>query len=397
MLVAGVGELLADAAPMFRNGRAASLAALIVTSLIYSAALWVAITAEMPLTAGLTKVWLVVTLSSWLVLAAAAAIAAACALGLWAADRPRDVPGWVAERGLPRPWPSGEPGRLARALAIGLACGAVGVLALLALRLIAGPASDLAAREGRFYLFVWMTAAATSVALLALAAGQRRLGTGMGAAVVACLTTIAGFLVMNTALGGALDARFAAGVARPAIALAFVATVVLAPLALVPRRAFNGFAATAVAIACAASLVLARDAITPGPVDANVPEEIGHPVAVQVYVTAFAPALLNDYVAIQREAPQLATDLAGVTQVADRFKALLARAEAYDARADEVRAVHLDCIAALRAGVRIYAEIETALRSGDQRAFDRAAAAQAEEQRAWSRWQAGLAALASGA
>ena len=127
ILVAGLGEMLADAAPTFRRARTSWLAALLVTATVFAALLWVGTRLEAPLAVGWdgVRAWLVTELGSWLVITAGAMAAVADAWGLWADRSRRLAPAWLLERGTPQPWPSAGRGALRQALVTGLVAGGV--------------------------------------------------------------------------------------------------------------------------------------------------------------------------------------------------------------------------------------------------------------------------------
>ena len=85
----------------------------------------------------------------------------------------------------------------------------------------------------------WAGGAAGGVAALALTLLRPPRGAGAAAlgALVASLTAVAGWLVLNTALGGGLTADFVRGVVKTPVALGFVALVAAAVTGLVPAPA----------------------------------------------------------------------------------------------------------------------------------------------------------------
>ena len=244
VVCAGLAELLADAAPRFRRPGVAAALAVLATAAVFTPVMWLSTLLETPLELGWDGVnaWLVTSLQETWVLVCFGLAAAAALLGLWCARRERRAPAWLIERGDPPAWPAAAPRGLREALLTGLVTGLVFAAALALYRAGAGRAESDAVAEQRLYLFYWAGGGAAGVAALWLVALRPARGAGAAvlAALVASLATIAGWLVLNTALGGDLTLAFVNAIAKTPLALGFVAAVVVAVSGLVPAAPVPG-------------------------------------------------------------------------------------------------------------------------------------------------------------
>jgi Zn-dependent protease with chaperone function len=420
VLAAGLGELWADAAPAMRRARTSWVVALAVNSVLYATVLWMARWLELALDNGgwvLARAWLVTVVASWPVLAAVAVLAGAAAWALSATRPGAGTPGWLLERGDPQPWPVTGHADLARTTTTALAAGLTGAGAIVAFRILAGPAAE-AALEQRFYTYVWMGAAAGTSAAITLTLSLPRRGVGAGALAgpLACLTAMTGFVAMNTVLGGRLYAGFITGVTRPPVALGLVLGVLVAPAALLTwernaRVQRIWLTAAALGLACASAVVAGRATLTgfpssvaavlpPGPV---VPATPDFTVAeAQYYLTVTAPDVARRYTNLQRAVAAIAADptIDGATravrvrtEILGPLRVLLADAEAYQPTTAKTRAVHLACVTALRTATEEFETFAAAFDANDAQTLADAQIKQQQEQRHWQAWQTGLAEL----
>src|SRR5262245_21243518 len=240
-LSAGLAEPWADAVPRLHR-RMAMAAMAVIDGLSLASALWIGSTRQFALDAGgptLARAWLVTLLpSASLIVATVAVLALAAVWALWARTAGAAAPAWVTEGGNRPAWPSA--GLRARhwvpaALATGIA--AEGSLATF--RFIAGPPASLAIQAERYYLYVWVTAAAGAVCALTLGWLNRARGVGVAclAAPLATLTAVAGWLAVNTALGAQLSVRFVVTVAQTPLALGLLFGLAAALAGLIPAAA----------------------------------------------------------------------------------------------------------------------------------------------------------------
>ena len=419
-LAAGLGELWADAAPAVRRARTSWVAALAVNSVLYATVLWMASSLELALDQGgwvITRSWLVTVVASWPVVAAVAALAAVAAWALSATRPGAGTPAWLLERGDQRPWPVTGRAGMAQAATTGVAAGLAGAGVIIVFRLLAGPAAG-SALEQRFYTYVWVGAMASASAALTLTLFSPRRGVGAGALAgpLACLTAMAGFVAMNTVLGGRLYASFVTGVVRPPLALGLVLSVLVAPAGLLTwgrhvRVRHAWLAATALGLICTSAVVAGRATLTgftnsvaavlpPGPV-VSTPLD---PTAAEArhYLTVIAPDVARRYTAVQQAVAAIDADptIDGAarasrvrTEILAPLGALLADAEAYQPTTAKTRSVHLACIKALRTAVEEFETFAAAFDSNDTQTLADAQAKQQEEQRYWQAWQTGLADL----
>ena len=430
-LSAGMAQLWADAIPRLRRGVAVT-ATVVINSLIFASALWIASTLQFVLDSGglaLGRAWLVTLLpSAGLVTGTVAVLALSAGWALWARTGRAIAPAWVIERGDPPAWPSG--GLPARQWALAtLASGAVAEGSLAALHFIAGPATTLASRAEAYYLYIWVAAAAGAACTLALCLLDRARGAGVAclAAPLATLTATAGFLVMNTALGGRLSVQFVVDVARPPLTLGLLFGLTAALAGLIPpasrsrrrpgparprpARLVAAFLLPAVcAAAISALLITSRDAIvgpettllSPGSGDSSVF------TAARLdglrYLDTTAPAIEAAYAPVQRSVAEAAAastprQAAAIirAQVLPGLHKVLQRAEAVRPGTAQLAAIHQACLTALRDSITEYSLFAQAFRTGSTHAFAQAKAAQKAANAEWTTWQAGLVRLKLGA
>jgi len=416
LLTASLGELWANTAPAQRSARMSWVTAAAVNIVLFVAVLWISVSAQTAFDFGgwaLTRLWLVTSLASRLTLIAVLVLAAAAAWSLHVGRRAGVTPAWLVESGEPQPWPPTKSVGLLEVVRTGLVSGLAGAVALVAFRILAGPAAGFAEQEQRLGTYFWLAAAVGAAAALTCAALTPRRGAGAAvlAGPLATLTTIAGFLAMNTMLGGDLNLAFVASVIVPPLALGFVLTLLVAPAGLLVRPSAKAQAQPIWPIASAAALMLAvvvlagRSVLVSQNTDevlARVPTE--GPVAdadrfisePRHYLSVIAPDILTQYTAIEESVTAIDSNTAadGVTRAAliradllPAIRTLLAEAEAYQPTTDEVRTVHNSCIAALQTTERAFETFAIAFESGDSLAFDHAQALRQEESQHWSRWQ----------
>ena len=417
VLAAGLGELWADAAPAISSARRSWVPALIVSSVLYATVLWMASSLELALDqAGwvITRSWLVTGVASWPVVGTTIVLAAAAAWALQVTRPAAMTPRWLLERGDPRPWPVPAPVTVSQAATTAVAAGLAGASVIIGFRILAGPAVGTVL-EQRFYTYVWIGAAAGASAVIALTLSTPKRGVGAGvlAGPLACLLAMAGFVAMNTVLGGRLSASFVSGVARPSLALGLVLGVLVAPAALFiwDRNVRVGrvwLAAAAIGLLCASTAALGRGRLVgfapsvaelfpPGPVVASpAPTEARH------YLTVVAPDIARRYTLVQQAVAAIDADatIDGPAKAA-RIRAevlaplgaLLADAEAYQPKDEKTKTVHLLSLAALRTAVQEFQAFAAAIDANDAATFAEAQAKQQEEQRHWQAWQTGLADL----
>jgi|GEM_PF-567007 len=419
VLAAGLGELWADAVPAQRRARTSWVAALAVSSVVFAIVLWAAGSLELALDQGgwlIARLWLVTVLSSWPTLAAVAVLAVAAAWALGASRQGAPPPAWLLERGEARPWPAPGRASLVQAVVPAVAVGLAGAGAIIAFRALAGaPASgDL---EQRFYTNVWVAAVAGAAAALALALLVPRRGVGVGALAgpLACLVAVAGWVAMNTVLGGRLDAGFVISVARLPLALGLVLAVLVAPAGLLAwhreRPSTRVWpAAAALGLVAVLAVLAGRDTLTgfgsiPVP---QVAAEREHQLAL-AEVTRYAATASDVFRRYQTVEAAVAT-LDG-NQTADGparaariraevlvpLRALLGDAEAYQPPTPRIRSVHLACVAFLQASVEAFETFAAAFETNDAAAFAAAQAKREEERRHFDAWQAGLTSLLAAA
>jgi Zn-dependent protease with chaperone function len=419
MLVAGLGELCAGAAPAARRARASWLLALLAGSVVFATALWLAGSLELAVDQGswlIARMWLVTVVGSWPVLAAVAVLALTAAWALRATRQGALTPAWLLERGERRPWPAAGRAGLAEAAVPAVVAGLVGAGGMVALVLVSGPALSAAAKEQRFYASVWVAAAAAAAVTLALALLVPRRGLGVAALAgpLACLVAVAGFLAVNTVRGGRLSVDFAVRTARPSLALGLVLTVLVATAGLPgwdrwrrPRRLWP--AAAALGLVLVLTVVAGRNTLVgfgslsalPGAEDYQ--RQLA--AAETAQYGAVAADVLRRYGVVQAAVAAIDADRAadGPSRAARvrgevlvPLRALLGDAEAYRPPTPAIQALHRSCLAFLRASVQSFELFASAFERGDAAAFAAARARRDQAGRDFQAWQAGLTALLSG-
>lgn len=380
VLCAGLAELWADAAPAFAGARRSWVSLMVVESLLFAALLWFGFTLETGVQAGwaVTREWLAFAAFPAL-LVVTVVVAAIATLGvLWGARRDASTPGWMLERGEPQPWPRAGSAGLGRTLATGAVAGATGACGLILVRVLEGPAGSVAERTDRYALLIWVGACAAGAAGVALILRDRARGAGAAllAAPLAALVATAGWLAMNTVLGGNLAPDFVSDVARPPVALGLIALACLAPLALVRVRLrlapVTAVAAVASAIATGV-LAFQLDGLLSSATEnglsavdraAQLAEEEGLGSETE-YLLVAVPKLAQGRTevleAVQRLQQDPTTDAERVRRdVVEPLRALLvyARSVHPEGRAGDV---HVACVRSLEAGVAGYDALATAL------------------------------------
>ena len=429
-LSAGLAQLGSDAVP--RLHRRVTMAGIVVIGgLIFASALWIASTLQFVLDTGglaLARAWLVTLLpSAGLVIATVAILALSAGWALWARTGRAAAPAWMTERGNPLAWPSGGI-RARQWVTVALACGIVAEGCLLAFRFIAGPASSLALQAQRYYLYIWVAAAAGGVCTLALCWLDRVRGIGLAclAAPLATLTAVAAFLVANTALGGNLSVHFVVTVARAPLALGLLFGLAAALAGLIPRasrspgrtapariRPVRLLPAAALPVVCAtavsALLIAGRGPIV-GPPATLIPGSSGGSSLLPPaqldglrYLNTTAPAIEAAYARVQRSvaaagaaaSPARAAAIIR-TEVLPPLRRELRYTQSIHPGTAQLAAIHRHCLAAFGDAITEYSLFARAFQNNDASAYARAKTEQRAANKAWVQWQIGLLSLRLG-
>jgi Zn-dependent protease with chaperone function len=412
VLVASLGELWADAAAAVRHPRTSWAAALVVGSVAYAIMLWVAGWLQLLLDWGgwpLTGLWLVTVLGSWPTIGAGAVLVGAAAWALAASRRGAAAPTWLLEPGRSHPWPAAGRTGLIEAVLVAVAVGLTGAGTLIAFRVLAGPA-PADATEQRFYTYVWMVATAGAAATLALAVLVPRRGVGAGALAgpLACLVTVAGFLAMNTALGGKLYAGFVISVARPPLALGLVLAVLVAPAGLLAwhrKRPVATLWPAAAAIGLVAVLAVAagQDTLT-GFQPVAAPPAAGErerlvALAEATKYAATADDVIRRYQAVEGAVAGIDADRSAdgptrATRVRNDvlvpLRTLLRDVEAYQPPSPTIESLHRTCLAFLRSSVDAFEAYAAAFEAENPVSLAEAQAKAQQGRLLYASWQAGL-------
>jgi Zn-dependent protease with chaperone function len=430
VLSAGRAQLGADAVPRLHR-RAAMVAIVVVDGLVFASALWIGSTLQFVLDGGglaLARAWLVTLLpSASLVIGTVAVLALSAGWALWARTGRATAPAWMIEGGNPPAWPSGGI-RARQWVTVALSCGIAAEGCLAAYRFLAGPAASFGIQAQRYYLYIWVAAAAGGVCTLALCWLDRARGAGLAclAAPLATLTAVAGFLAVNTALGGNLSIHFVVTVAQAPLALGLLFGLIAALAGLIPRasrsaggtaparsrpvRLLTALVLPALCAAAASTLLIAGRGTIVGPPASLVPgnsEGSSLVTAAQLdglrYLNTTGPAIEAEYAPVQRsitaasQAPSLTLAARIIqTEVLPQLRRVLRYAESIHPGTTQLTAIHRHCLAALQDATAEYSLFAQALQDNDTGAWARAKTEQRAANAQWLQWQTGLLSLRLG-
>ena len=423
-LSAGMAQVWADAIPRMRR-HVAMAAAAVINALIFASALWMATTLQFALDNGgltLGRAWLVTLLpSTSLVTGTAAILALSAGWALWARTGRVAAPAWLIECGSPPAWPLGGLRAWQWALAA-LVSGVVAEGSLAVFRFIAGPPASLAIQAQRYYLYIWVAAAAGAACTFTVCRLDRARGAGVAclAGPLATLAAVAGFLILNTAPGGKLSARFVVGVAQAPLALGLLFCLTAALAGLIPSAAQSPRHSGSVrtrssrlvpalllpalgALAISALLITGRGAVV-GSATTLLSSSSGNSSTFAAarsdglrYLNITAPAIEAAYSPVKRSivAASTAATLSRSAElihavVLPQLRKLLQHAEAIRPGTPQLVAIHNACLAAFRDAITQYSLLARALQHRDPSAIARIKLAQQAAKAEWTTWQLGL-------
>ena len=246
------------------------------------------------------------------------------------------------------------------------------------------------------------------------------MGLACLAAPLATLTTVAGFLIVNTALGGSLSVSFMFTIARAPLALGLLLCLAAALAGLVPQARLSSqraaparirparplltfVAAVACSVTASTLLITGRGTIL-GPPATLISENSGAPspfTAARVdgllYLNTTAPAIKAAYARVHPSvAAAAAASTNGLaaaiirTEVLPQLRQLLRYAESVHPGTTQLAAIHRDCLATFQDAITEYTLFAQALQNDDASAFARAKIEQRAANTEWIQWQAGL-------
>jgi Zn-dependent protease with chaperone function len=410
VLCAGLALLGRDAVARLHR-RVAAVAIMVVDGLVFASALWIGSTLQFALDSGgllFARAWLVTLLpSASLIIVTVAALALSAGWALWAHGGGIRARQWVL---------------------IVLACGIGAEGCLAAYRFVAGPAASTGIQAQRYYLYIWAAAAAGGLCTLAFCWLDRVRGAGLAclAAPLATLTAVAGFLVVEAALGAHLSVHFVVTVAQAPLSLGLLFGLTAALAGLIPRasrsperpatarvsvaRLAGSFVLPAVCAAAAATLLLLGRGAIVGPPDTLVSassQDAGLFTAARLdglrYLNTTAPAIEAAYVPVRRSiaaasgsaTPGLAAAIIR-TEVLAQLRHVLQFTESIRPGTPQLAAINRHCLAALRDAIAEYTLFARAFQNSDASAFARAKIAQRAASTEWTQWQTGLLTLRLG-
>ncbi|GIJ71688.1 hypothetical protein Voc01_066050 [Virgisporangium ochraceum] len=271
MVCGSAAALLAGYAGRTRHARAVWIPAVLVTTAVYTVALWIAGQAQL-LADGAGMSWLlawsVTGLAAPAVLLAGASATAAAVTAL--TGRGSDVlPAWLSV-GPPAPDRTpASPGGLT-ALVVGLSAGSGGAVVLAANRALRGAATTEAAQVQRFYTAVWIAAVAAAAATMALSVRSASRGPALAAVAgpVAVGTVVCGLVTLNLVQGTMPSWDAIWTVSRLSVALGVALGLLVAAAALFgheggPRPVVVAGATTVLTLVVAALIAAFPGAIVP--------------------------------------------------------------------------------------------------------------------------------------
>lgn len=404
VLLAGLGELWADAAPRLPAARASWLTAALTGALLLSLVLWWSSSLQEVLDAGDARLAAGAVLSivaSWPSTLAALLLAAlvATAVGLRSRSPCAGPSWWVRGDEVPR-WPAPR-GQWADVLLTGVSAGAAGSGTVVVLRLATGGARDPAETMQRVVAAWWTAAGVGALAALGVCILQGRRGRGLSllAAPVATVVFMAGLLGLNTALGGDLGLDFVAEVVRRplGIGLALVmAVAALAPAVRAPASARAAGSTTAsgrhrlaVAAAVAAVAVLGTAGLFAaradlGPASADVlagATDVDRQAEATTYSLAVAPGLVDRYLRIHEAVDRAVAEGPDPSSALDRImagpvpdlRALLRDARSVHLDSPELADLHAVLVRSMETRIESLRLVEEAVRTGEESSALRAA------------------------
>ena len=430
VLSAGLAQLGTDAVARLHR-RVAMVAIVVIDGLVFASALWIGSTLQFVLDnsgLALARAWLVTLLpSASLVIGTVAVLALSAGWALWARTSRATTPAWLIEGGNPPGWSSGGI-RARQWITVALGCGIAAEGCLVAFRFIAGPAASFGIQAQRYYLYIWVAAAAGGVCTLVLCRLDRARGAGLAclAAPLATLTAVAGFLAVNTALGGNLSVHFVVTVAQAPLALGLLFGLAAALAGLIPRasrspggtaparsgpvRLLTTLVLPAVCAAAVSTLLIAGRGAIVGPPASLVPgnsegSSLVAPAQLDGlrYLNTTAPAIEAEYAPAQRsitaasQAPSVSLAATIIqTEVLPQLRRVLQYAQSIHPGTTQLAAIHRHCLAALQDATAEYSLFAQALQDNDASAWARAKTEQRAANAQWLQWQTGLLSLRLG-
>jgi Zn-dependent protease with chaperone function len=414
VLSAGLAQLGSDAVIRLRR-RAAVAAIVVVDGLVFASALWIGSTLQLALDSGgpaLARAWLVTLLPSASLIIGTVAVLAVSA-------------GWMLRA---RPALSSGGIRARQWVLVVLACGIGAEGCLAAYRFIAGPAASTGIQAQRYYLYIWAAAAAGGLCTIALCWLDRVRGAGLAclAAPLATLTAVAGFLAVNTALGGHLSVHFVVTVAQAPLGLGLLFGLAVALAGLIPRasrspertaparigtvRLPGAFVLPAICAAAVSTLLITGRGAIVGPPDALVSASSeGSSVITPArldglrYLNTTAPAIGAAYAPVQRSiaaasaaaSPGLAAAIIQA-EVLPQLRQVFQYTESVHPGTTQLTAIHRHCLVALQDAITEYTLFAQAFQNSDASAFTQAKIEQRAANTEWTQWQTGLLSLRLG-
>ena len=253
-VVAGLGELWADASPRFRRSRGGWVGAVTMSSLIFALTLWMSewLRQAFELGGWFLASGVLFSEGGALVTGVVALLLAVAVLWVVLAGRRcTTAPSWLIEDPVAVAWPRSRRPLLGATIMAGLMAGVVAALTVMGDHALAG--ESVSPEDAFGYLAVAAAGAGGAALALSVLGGRRGAGLVLLAAPLASLLAAIGLLVVTTASGGFTAALWGTAV-RPTFGMGLVVALSVAGGALA-RPLFRR--APVVAVPAAAALLAA--------------------------------------------------------------------------------------------------------------------------------------------
>jgi Zn-dependent protease with chaperone function len=393
VLVAGLAELWADAAPVFRRPRGAWLVAVGLSSVLFATILWIADVLRTSYTLG---GWLLATgvmagtIGAWIPGAVALLLGGAVALLLVTRRHAVAAPAWLTGEPDRPPWPRTEPAVGPTAFLVALLCGFVGAVTIVGHATLI-PAADPVALQQRIIGFLWVAAAAGLAAALVLGAAAPCRGPGVAllAAPLASLVAAAGLLTLGVAGRMDVSTGMAQLAVRPPLGMGLALVAGTAGIALVGgryRAAAGRIPTTLGAGVVAVALTVGTAAAIPvlaGFIGATVPElgaDDAEELEILAYLADVAPDAAQRLDAASEDVQRITTNQSlEATAIADQLavgpaedlRSLLVDMQRQTPQGPRLAAVHQDLLVSVDLELRAVESLIEYVRTGDPAAGTR--------------------------
>lgn len=417
-VVYSLAEVWTDLIPSMRSPWRAWLPGALVTSLIFAAALYHSHQLQMVLDKGtwaLTRPFLATETDTWTVVFTVAAAAVMVAIALGARRHGALTPLWLLEQpSQVRPvWATGGMS-ITRPLLIGAVCGLCALVPYAVYRYSVIDNLDSDSVHSFLEVLTWCGAVSglAATVTMTVAVPRRGLALALLAGPVAIVVFMVGFAILNARDGGGNAPSFLLGRAGDVAGLWFLLTMLVAPLALLPRLLRLGTVwSTMLAIAlslsaCALTVNVVAHARPITDADLVMPElmpVMRDNMAAHEYLDGLSKQVLDGvsraYTTFTSLGPdEMAADPTAAgerirTEIVDPLTELQNTARSYRPPTEAVAEVHDSTLALLDSSVGGFNSLADALTSGDMDQLVQSMSALTASQQDFDDWMAGIARL----